>query len=144
MLSRQQPFSPAAHCSCAALQTLLTACPKIADLCGFKVCPAGVDGSPEIAKLATSITSANAGLLEGSEGSSAAPHTSVSIVCGQIEQIDALPEEQVCLSWQCKLFCCWRPCAGGLHVKCVPNHQTSLPLLQVDVLVSEWMVSPAC
>eukprot|EP00891_Asterochloris_glomerata_P000043 jgi/Astpho2/43/gw1.00001.41.1_t len=55
----------------------------------------GVDGSPEIAKLATSITSANAGVLEGSEGSSAAPHTSVSIVCGQIEQIDALPEEQV-------------------------------------------------
>ena len=28
-------------------------------------------------------------------------------------------------------------------VKCVPNHQISLPLLQVDVLVSEWMVSPA-
>ena len=64
----------------------------------FKVCPAGVDGSPDIAKLATSITSANAGLLEGPEGSSAAPHNSISIVCSQIEQLDALPEEQVC--WQ--------------------------------------------
>ena len=37
-----------------------------------------------------------------------------------------------------------RAVAGGLHAKCVPNHQMSLPSLQVDVLVSEWMVSPAC